>query len=207
MTKTFFIDTRFIHDTPIALRRRPLNMRSNHERQAERDLGFLNSLFGKSRDRSALMPLYDAVVAEARRPEWYTRAAVPDTMDGRFDMVMLVLSLVLIRLEREGEAGQHPSALLTEVFVDDMDGTMREIGFGDLVVGKRVGGMMSALGGRLGAYRDGDRREALVRNLYRDTPPDDATLTAATAMVDALGARIDAVPLDALLAGSIAGAI
>jgi cytochrome b pre-mRNA-processing protein 3 len=203
MTKTFFIDTRFIHDTPIALRRLALNMRSRHERQAEQHLAFLDSIFGKSRDRSALVPLYNAIVSEARKPEWYTCAAVSDTMDGRFDMVMLVLSLVLIRLENEGTAGQQASALLTEVFVDDMDGTMREIGFGDLVVGKRVGGMMGALGGRLGAYRDGDRKTALVRNLYRDTPPDDATLATAVAMISTLEGRIGAVPLDTLLAGSI----
>jgi cytochrome b pre-mRNA-processing protein 3 len=203
MTKTFFIDTRFIRDTPIALRRRPLNMRRRHERQAEQQVGFLNGIFGKSRDRSALVPLYNAIVAEARKPAWYMRGGVPDTIDGRFDMVMLVLSLVLIRLEREDQAARQPSVLLTEVFVDDMDGTMREIGFGDLVVGKRVGGIMGALGGRLGAYRDGDLGAALARNLYRDTPPDDTTLSRAVEMVRALESRIDATPLDTLLAGSI----
>lgn len=124
-------------------------------------------------------------------------------MDGRFDMVALVLSLVLIRMEREGEAGKMPSVLLTEVFVDDMDGTMREIGFGDLVVGKRVGGIMGALGGRLGAYRDGDRDGALVRNLYRDAPPPAATLARARAMVDAIDIRVNGTPFDRLLAGSI----
>jgi cytochrome b pre-mRNA-processing protein 3 len=204
MTKTFFIDTRFIRYTPIALRGAPLNMRSSHERQAEQQLAFFDRIFGPARDRSALVPLYNAVVAEARKPEWYTRAAVPDTMDGRFDMVAMVLSLVLIRMEKEGDAGTLPSVLLTEVFVDDMDGTMREIGFGDLVVGKRVGGIMGALGGRLGAYRDGNRKAALIRNLYRDTPPDDATLAAAAAMVDALDVRINGTPFDRLLTGSIA---
>ena len=171
-------------------------------RQAERELGFLARLFGTD-DRSGFVPLYTAIVAEARRPDWYVRAAVPDTMDGRFEMVALVLTLVLLRLEREGEPGQRPAALLTEVFVDDMDGTMREIGFGDLVVGKRVGGIMGALGGRLGAYRGGDRKAALVRNLYRGAPPVEAALDDAIDMVAALEARIAAVPTSALLAGSI----
>jgi cytochrome b pre-mRNA-processing protein 3 len=187
----------------IALVARPLNMRVGTTRQGTRDLGLLQNVFGGGRDRAALVPLYNAVVAEARRPDWYTHALVPDTMDGRFDMVALVLSLVLIRLERDGEAGQMPSVLLTEVFVDDMDGTMREIGFGDLVVGKRVGGIMGALGGRLGAYRAGDRKAALVRNLYRNVAPDAAALDTALAMATVLEARIAAVPRDVLLAGSI----
>ena len=166
-------------------------------------MGLLSRLFGDRRDRSDLMPLYNAVVAEARRPDWYQRALVPDTMDGRFEMVALVLSLVLLRLEREGEAGPLPSVLLTEVFIDDMDGTMREVGCGDLVVGKRVGGIMGMLGGRLGAYRDRDRREAVIRNVYRDAPPDDAAVNEMVAMSAALEARIAAVPTADLLKGSL----
>ena len=166
-------------------------------------MDFLRRIFGRAGDRGALVPLYNVIVAEARQPVWYTDARVPDTMDGRFDMVALVLSLVLLRMEREGEAGVRPSVMLTEVFVDDMDGTMREIGFGDLVVGKRVGGIMSALGGRLGAYREGDRKAALVRNLYRDVAPDDAALDRAVAMSASLAARIDATPFDRLLEGQI----
>jgi cytochrome b pre-mRNA-processing protein 3 len=166
-------------------------------------MGLLSKVFGGGRDRSALMPLYNAVVAEARRPEWYARALVPDSMDGRFDMVAMVLSLVLLRLEREGEAGKLPSVLLTEVFIDDMDGTMREVGFGDLVVGKRVGGIMGMLGGRLGAYRDGDRKVAVVRNVYRDMPPDDDAVNELVAMSAALEARVGAVPLAQLLKGSL----
>jgi cytochrome b pre-mRNA-processing protein 3 len=175
-------------------------MMPRSEQQAEAAIGVLTRIFGGSRER--MVPLYSTVVAEARRPEWYARAQVPDTIDGRFDMVALVLSLVLIRLEALGANAE--ASLLTEVFIDDMDGTMREIGFGDLVVGKRVGGMMSALGGRLGAYRSGDRRDALTRNLYRSEPPGDAALDAALAMTNALQARIDAAPRDALLEGRFA---
>jgi cytochrome b pre-mRNA-processing protein 3 len=166
-------------------------------------MGFLSKLFGDPRDRSTMMPLYHAVVAEARQPDWYREPQVPDTMDGRFDVVALVLCFVLLRLEREDEAGKVPSVLLTEVFIDDMDGTMREVGFGDLVVGKRVGGIMGMLGGRLGAYRDGDRRTAVIRNVYRDAPAGDASVNKMVAMADALEARINAVPLAQLLKGSL----
>ena len=79
-------------------------------------MGVWDRLFGR-KDRDALTPLYNAVVAEARRPDWYLAGKVPDTLDGRFDMVAAVLSLVLLRLEEEGEAGRAPSAFLTESFV------------------------------------------------------------------------------------------
>ena len=166
-------------------------------------MSFFSRLMGDKRDRSAFMPLYHAIVAEARRPEWYRDADVPDTMDGRFDMVALVLSLVLLRLEREGDAGKDPAVLLTEVFIDDMDGTMREVGFGDLVVGKRVGGIIGMLGGRLGAYRSGERRSAVIRNVYRDAPPHDDAVNKLVAMADALERRINAVPLASLLNGTV----
>jgi len=72
-------------------------------------MGVLNRLFGR-KDRDALTPLYNAVVLEARRPDWYLAGQVPDTLDGRFDMVAAVLSLVLLRLEEEGEVGLLPEA-------------------------------------------------------------------------------------------------
>ncbi|WP_204310223.1 ubiquinol-cytochrome C chaperone family protein, partial [Enterobacter cloacae] len=72
------------------------------------------------------------------------------------------------------------STHLTEVFIDDMDGQLRQIGIGDIVVGKHVGKMMGMLGGRLGAYREalaaGGFDEALVRNLYRGEAPAPAAL-------------------------------
>lgn len=145
---------------------------------------------------------YAAIVAEARRPDWYARHAVPDTIDGRFDMLVLVLSLVILRLDREGLPTE--SVQLTERFVDDMDGQVREIGFGDLGVGKQVGKTVSLLGGRLGLYGAGIDAETLERALWRGNPPAYHIADAALADVLALRARIDALPLDALLAGRLA---
>src|SRR5262249_27361311 len=129
-------------------------------------------ILGPRADADALAPLYDAIVAQARRPHWYRDGAVPDTLDGRFDMVSSVLALVLLRLEALGEPAREPSARLTERFISDMDGQLRQRGIGDLVVGKHVGRMMSQLGGRLSAYRDGlaeggDLAGAIDRNIHR----------------------------------------
>lgn len=166
----------------------------------ERTPGLFARLFGaRPDDRSAL---YAAVVAAARRPEYYATYGVPDTTDGRFDMVALVLSLVLLRLERE--KADHDSVRLTERFIADMDGQIREIGFGDLVVGKQVGGIMAVLGGRLGAYRKAVDAETLTRTLWRNSPPAEPALGDAVRRITQLKARIDTIPLDALLAGDIA---
>lgn len=150
--------------------------------------------------------LYAAVVAEARRPDWYLAGEVPDTMDGRFDMVALVLSLVLLRLEDEGAA--QMCADVTERFITDMDGVLRQDGVGDQVVGKHIGRMMAALGGRLGAYRDsrGDDAafaEALKRNLWRGAAVDDGAVDWVVAEARRLGRQLDATPLAALTTGNL----
>lgn len=152
-----------------------------------------------------MTPLYNAVVGEARRPDWYLAGGVPDTLDGRFDMVAAVLSLVLLRLEDAGEAGRAPSAYLTEIFVNDMDGQLRERGIGDVVVGKHIGRMMGALGGRLGALRDafagGGLDSAIDRNIYRGAAPDNAARAAVRDGLTDLRARLEAMPAAELIAG------
>jgi cytochrome b pre-mRNA-processing protein 3 len=165
---------------------------------------FLKTLFGFGPDpRAEMIPLYNMIVAEARRPLWYAEMGVPDTLDGRFDMIAAVLSLVLMRIEAEGGEGRSASALLTEVFVDDMDGQLREIGVGDVVVGKHVGNMMAAMGGRLTSYREaiGDRaalEQALVRNLWRGQPGAEARPALVAERMQAIAGRLAAASLDDL---------
>ncbi len=165
---------------------------------------FLNRLFAPP-ETKALDALWQRIVAVARNPRWYRDGRVPDTIDGRFDMVALVLSLVLVRLEQAGDG--IAQVQLTERFVDDMDGNLRQQGIGDVVIGKHVGKMMGALGGRLGAYRaalepSGDLEAALARNLYRGAA-DEAGLVFAAAETRRLAAAIAAVPADRLLAGEL----
>lgn len=167
-------------------------------------MGWWGRLFGESREEA--LPLYNAVVTRGRAEHWYMAGAVPDTVDGRFDMIAAVLTMVLLRLEREPEAAAL-QAHLTERFVDDMDGQLRQMGIGDIIVGKHIGKMMSMLGGRLGAYRDalaaGDLRPALVRNLYRgDAPAPEAVVHVAESL-GALHGALAAVPLEQLVAGEL----
>lgn len=170
-------------------------------------MSILRRLFRDVPDRSALAPLYAAIVAAAREPYWYRQGRVPDTVDGRFDMMAAVLSLVLIRLEEAGAQGRGPAALLTETFIDDMDGQLRELGVGDVVVGKHVGKMMGALGGRLDTYRreiagPGFDR-AIVRNVYRDVEPAPEALAAVAGRLRHIAGSLIRTPVEDLLAGTL----
>jgi len=180
---------------------------------ADPDEGFTVSVlarFFKSRGPDPV-PLYSALVAAARRPGWYRQGRVPDTLDGRFDMLAALVSLALIRLERDGTEGNAAATRLTETFVHDMDGQLREQGVGDVTVGKHIGKMVSALGGRLTAYRAALRTEgeeelaaALVRNLYRGNDPGPEAVGYATRALRLAEAGLESRPVAELLMGRIA---
>ncbi len=167
---------------------------------------FLQRLLGRSDPREELRPLYHAVVGEGRQPHWYLDGAVPDSLDGRFDMIVAILAQVLIRLEQQG--AMQESAWLTELFVDDMDGQLRQEGIGDVVVGKHIGKMVSALGGRISAYRDaltgGAKLDAVLRrNLYRGAAVTDAAVAHVEGALRQRWVRLSCITRDALLAGDL----
>lgn len=178
-------------------------------------MNLLSRLIGRNPDstqarREAVRPLWHRVVEIAREKPWFAEYGVADTVAGRFDTVSLVLALVVLRMER-GEELIDPAARLTELFVTDMDGQLRQSGIGDLVVGKHMGKLMSALGGRIGALRDAFAQDdaaridaalaaALERNITRREGADAAMLVAP---VKALAAQLDATSNEALLAARI----
>ena len=132
-------------------------------------MSLISRLFGQHDDRADVRPLWHRTVEISREKAWYAECGVADTVEGRFGMITMVLALVLLRMEKEPVLTER-SARLTELFISDMDGQMRNSGVGDLAVGKRMGKLMGALGGRLGALRDwqaqgGDLPELVARNL------------------------------------------
>ena len=171
-------------------------------------MSFLQRLFGTGRRSPRLDALYRSVVAAGRDPIWYRDGQVPDTVDGRFDMIATILSLVLIRLEQAGPEGRADAALLTELFIADMDGNIRQLGTGDLMVGKHIGKMMGAVGGRLGAYRaaleTGEGLNAAVaRNIFHDAPPSDAAAGFVAARLGRFHAALAEREIDMLMTGSL----
>ena len=147
-------------------------------------MGLFDRLLGRKATETDTAPLWHRVVEIAREPQWYAKGGVADTIPGRFDCISMVLALVLVRMERD--EGLRPlTGRLTEHFVDDMDGQLRQNGIGDLVVGKHVGKLVSALGGRIDAYRaaltdpdDAALIEAVSRNITLNEGADSAAIAA-----------------------------
>jgi cytochrome b pre-mRNA-processing protein 3 len=171
----------------------------------------LRSLF--QRHRPPPQPaelLYLEIVRQARQPAFYTSFGVPDTLDGRFDMIVLHAVLVLLRLRAEGAAGEVLGQALFDMLFADMDRSLREMGVGDLGVGKRVKQMGKAVYGRLAAYDAGlaaggaELEAAVGRNLYGTVTPDPAQVAAMARYARAGAAELAIQPLDALMAGRLA---
>ncbi|MDX2289852.1 MAG: ubiquinol-cytochrome C chaperone family protein [Hyphomicrobiaceae bacterium] len=126
--------------------------------------------------------VYDEVVTAARDPAFYRDMGVPDTFEGRYEMIVAHLVLVLERLKAEGDETAEQARALIEHFITDMDDCMREIGVGDLTVPKKVRKAAAGLYERAEAYRaalaqDGDEAlaAAVQEAVHRGGAPTDAS--------------------------------
>lgn len=170
-------------------------------------------IFGRSEQESAAYAIYGALVSQARSRELYLNAGVPDTIEGRFEMVMLHVFLILRRLKAASGADVAPAKAfgqrIFDIFFDDMDQTLREIGVGDLSVGKKIKALASSFYGRVAAYDEGlDASDdpsvleaALRRNVFPEMEPPVAEVEALAAYVRDVRAALDAEPITGLLKG------
>ncbi len=124
--------------------------------------------------------LYGQIVAQARNVEFYTIHGVADTVNGRFDLISLHAYIVMRRLKDIGEEGSQLSQDLFDIMFADMDKNIREMGVGDLSVGKKIKALAKSFYGRIKAYDDGIAEiegatlaDSLKRNLYHDQEPAD----------------------------------
>jgi cytochrome b pre-mRNA-processing protein 3 len=152
--------------------------------------------------------LFGALTAEARRPSWYLDGEVPDTLDGRFLVLATIAALCLVRLEREGAAGNRASVALTERFIEVMESEHRELGLGDPTLGRTVRKLVGMLARRTELWRsaiagEADWAEAARESLYKEDGAADALGHNATALRE-IWARLEATPLAALEQGDIA---
>ena len=171
-------------------------------------MSFLHRLLRTAPDpREAWRPLWHRLVIAAREEHWYADAGVADTLDGRFDMVSMLTALAILRLESEADEGIPAAARLTELFVEDMEGQMREAGIGDPTVGKKINALMESMNGRIGAYREGLRSDpkvlidAVRRNVTMAQPDEAEALVQRMA---ALHSRLARTSIEQLKAGEIA---
>jgi cytochrome b pre-mRNA-processing protein 3 len=119
--------------------------------------------------RGTIEAIYGMIVTQAREPLFYRDLGVPDTVNGRFDLLVLHLWMVLRRL-KPIEGGEALSQALFDRFCDDMDANLREMGVGDLIVPKRMQAFGEAFYGRVAAYdlALADGREALAQALCKN---------------------------------------
>lgn len=129
----------------------------------------LNALRRSKERRQLAGEFHAALVARAREPEFFATFGIKDTLDGRFDLIVLHAWMVLERL-REAGASRLSQAFIDAVFVGFDEG-LRELGAGDIGMGKRVKKLADAFYGRMQAYSDAAddaaMAAALTRNLYR----------------------------------------
>lgn len=161
----------------------------------------------RRRHERAGFELYGAAVAAARDRFAFQCLGVPDTLDGRFDLVGLYVSLLIRRLRHDAPPGPALAQALFDAMFSDMDLSLREIGVGDLGVPRRVRAMWEALHGRARAYEAaldaGDAAAlaaALGRNVWRGAPPDGAA-EALAAIAEAQAAHLAGQDLAGLAAG------
>jgi cytochrome b pre-mRNA-processing protein 3 len=129
--------------------------------------------FRQNHEDRTIRDLYGAIVAQARSLEFYTSYGVPDTVHGRFDLIVLHLVLLLARLDREAVSARGIGQKLFDLFCRDLDANLREMGVGDVAVPKRMRHFGEAFYGRQAAYlaalRSPDGRtleKALARNIF-----------------------------------------
>jgi cytochrome b pre-mRNA-processing protein 3 len=180
---------------------RPAVEKSNEVRLA----GFLRR---RDRHERAAFQLYGSAVAAARDPYLYATLGVADTLDGRFDAIALHVYLVVRRLDTDAGPGSALAQAVFDAMFLDMDINLREMGVGDLSVGKRNRAMWEAFHGRSAAYAAawGDAaalQAAFARNFWRGAEPPAGSAAALVRLAGAQAACLAGQGLDALLRGEL----
>ena len=170
----------------------------------------LGRLFRPKEEAAIGRELYASAARQAREPGFYTRLGAPDTVEGRFEMFSLHVALLLLRLKGEGKAAAEVAQHLFETYVKSLDDALRDMGVGDVSVGKRMRKLGEAFYGRM--------RSCELALAARPDLAELQALMARTALEDAAAGRPDllaeyvsraadglaALPLEDLLAGKAA---
>jgi cytochrome b pre-mRNA-processing protein 3 len=166
--------------------------------------------FRRSAQERTIRVLYGTIVAQARLPAFYTEYGVPDTVQGRFDLIVLHVVLLLRRLGRDDDSGRSLGQELFDAFCRDLENNLREMGLGDLAVPKEMRRFGEAFYGRQAAYLaalGGDEargfENALARNIFPGVEVDDRAVRLARYARSAL-IELDAQEESALVRGEVA---
>ena len=165
-------------------------------------------LFGRGRHERVGFEIYTEAVRAARDPYFYAALGVPDTLDGRFDLVGLYACMAIRRLRALPPKGPRLAQAVFDAMFSDMDINLREMGVSDMAIARKVRAMWEAFHGRADAYeapllaRDaGALASALERNVWRGEPAPGAPEMAGIALAQM--AVLDRLPDADVLAGRI----
>lgn len=162
-------------------------------------------LFRQAADDKQAMRLYSVIVAQARQAELYRDIGVPDTVEGRYEMLMLHAFLFMHRLKSEPESVRDAGQRVFDLMFTDMDRSLREMGVGDLTVPKKIKKMASAFYGRTAAYDsalesgDGELAAAIERNVFDGDSGDDPRARKLAAYVRSAAKALSEQATDSLI--------
>ncbi len=141
-------------------------------------------LFKSRKHTKVAHKLYDSILMQSRLPVFYTDFGVKDTIDGRFDMIIMHAHILFNRLKDGLTEDQEIAQAVFDLMFADMDQNLREMGVGDIGVSKRIKAMAEAFYGRATAYTNSMLEqdnstliEALKRNLYRNSEVSDQQIS------------------------------
>jgi cytochrome b pre-mRNA-processing protein 3 len=133
----------------------------------------LRNLFRQRPDERQGDALYAVAVEQARQPAFYTALGVADRIDARFELYTLHVLILFLRLKQDGERGEVAAQKLFDTYISSLDNTLRELGVGDVSVGKKMRKLGESLYGRMNAYEGPLRAEdvdalavSLAKNIY-----------------------------------------
>ena len=170
---------------------------------------FLKRLFQAHRFQAEGRELYRQIAAQARLPVFYTGYGVPDTIDGRFEMLCLHAYGLFHRLKGTGADADALAQAVYDAMFTDLDGSLRELGVADLGVGRRIKAMTEALNGRIQAFDralaadDEALRAAIRRNVYGTASPGSAQIVAMAEYLRQIRAGLAAQPFEQLCAARL----
>ncbi len=172
-------------------------------------LSALKQIFSPSPIKHQAYDTYVKLVEQSRQPVFYRELQVEDSIDGRFDIIVLHIFLVLTRCEQGASAQASEFAkFVSEAFFADMDRSLREMGVSDTGVSIRIKKMAQAYYGRMSAYKEAVHdetalAEALKRNVYRerDVPPQ--VIASLASYANRNERAIAGQPLEAILSGDV----
>jgi cytochrome b pre-mRNA-processing protein 3 len=177
-----------------------------HAGESEAGSLFIQRLFRQRPATAAGHILYAAAAAQARTPDFYAAMAAPDTMEGRFELYSLHVILLVLRLKGAGGEAREVTQGLFDAYLESLDIALRELGVGDLSMGKKMKKLGRAFYGRVRSYEassaDPAALEDLIGRTIYETMPD-ADPKPLARYVERVQSALALQPLERLISGEV----